>query len=238
MNNYFGLVAVILGLSLSTACKEAALTPTTDEDKRAYSVGYTLGNNSRASVDSMTSVGVELDEAMIMQGLKDAMNGTPQIPKEDVPKLFSELQREASTKRFAKRRDAASRSKEEGEAFLASLESQEGIKKTASGLMYQVIEEGDGATPAETDTVQVHYRGTLINGEVFDESYSRGAPATFPLNRVIAGWTEGLQLMKVGAKYKLFIPSNLGYGTRSNRNIPANSTLIFEVELIDILSSS
>lgn len=120
-----------------------------------------------------------------------------------------------------------------GEAFLAENAKKPGIVTTASGLQYQVITEGTGATPSATDNVTVHYKGTTLDGKEFDSSYGRGAPATFPLNRVIAGWTEGLQLMKEGGKSRLFIPSNLAYGERgAGRDIGPNSALIFDVELI------
>ncbi len=120
-----------------------------------------------------------------------------------------------------------------GEAFLAENAKKPGVITTASGLQYQVITEGTGASPSATDNVTVHYQGTTIDGKEFDSSYKRGAPATFPLNRVIAGWTEGLQLMKEGGKSRLFIPSNLAYGERgAGRDIGPNSALIFDVELI------
>lgn len=122
-----------------------------------------------------------------------------------------------------------------GEKFLATNAQQPGVVTTASGLQYQVFTEGTGASPKATDPVTVHYKGTTIDGKEFDSSYSRGAPATFPLNRVIAGWTEGLQLMKEGAKYRFFIPSNLAYGERgAGRQIGPNSALIFDVELIKV----
>lgn len=122
-----------------------------------------------------------------------------------------------------------------GDKFLADNASKPGVTVTASGLQYQVFAEGTGASPKATDNVTVHYKGTTIDGKEFDSSYSRNAPATFPLNRVIAGWTEGLQLMKEGAKYRFFIPSNLAYGERgAGRDIGPNSTLIFDVELIKV----
>ena len=124
---------------------------------------------------------------------------------------------------------------ESGDSFLAENARKEGVKTTASGLQYQVIKSGTGATPKLTDGVKVHYHGTLINGTVFDSSVERGEPISFPVSGVIAGWTEALQLMKVGDKWKLFIPAKLAYGDRSpSPKIPANSPLIFEVELLDI----
>jgi FKBP-type peptidyl-prolyl cis-trans isomerase len=125
--------------------------------------------------------------------------------------------------------------KQEGEAYLAANAKKTGIVTTASGLQYEVLTQGSGAKPAATDNVTVHYRGTTIDGKEFDSSYSRGAPATFPLNRVIAGWTEGLQLMPEGSKYRLFIPSGLAYGiSGAGPDIGPNATLIFDVELIKI----
>ncbi len=122
-----------------------------------------------------------------------------------------------------------------GEKFLTDNAAKPGVTTTASGLQYQVFTEGTGASPKASDEVTVHYKGTTIDGKEFDSSYSRNAPATFPLNRVIAGWTEGLQLMKEGAKYRFFIPSNLAYGERgAGRDIGPNSTLIFDVELIKV----
>ncbi|HAS22844.1 MAG TPA: peptidylprolyl isomerase, partial [Idiomarina loihiensis] len=125
---------------------------------------------------------------------------------------------------------------EEGKAYLAENAKKEGVQTTDSGLQYEVLKEGDGVSPSETDMVEVHYEGTLVNGEVFDSSYERGEPTSFPLNRVIPGWTEGLQLMKEGAKYRFVIPSELAYGDRElgDGQIPPNSTLIFTVELLNV----
>jgi FKBP-type peptidyl-prolyl cis-trans isomerase FkpA len=130
--------------------------------------------------------------------------------------------------------EKAAAAKKAGDDFRAEFEKQDGVTKTDSGLLYQVETEGTGAQPKETDTVEVHYKGTLIDGTQFDSSYDRGQPATFPLNRVIPGWTEGVQLMKVGSKYKFVIPPELAYGEQDTPTIPANSTLVFEVELLKI----
>jgi FKBP-type peptidyl-prolyl cis-trans isomerase len=127
------------------------------------------------------------------------------------------------------------KSKKEGEDFLAANKSKEGVKTTASGLQYKVLKEGKGPKPKSTDTVKVHYRGTLLDGTEFDSSYKRGEPVEFPLDQVIKGWTEGLQLMPAGSKYQFWIPANLAYGEPGNRGIPPNSTLIFEVELLEIV---
>ena len=131
---------------------------------------------------------------------------------------------------------SAEENKTEGAAFLAENSKKEGVVTTASGLKYQVLTQGDGSKPAATDNVSVHYKGTTLDGKEFDSSYSRGAPATFPLNRVIPGWTEGVQLMPEGSKYRFYIPSDLAYGTRgAGRDIGPNATLIFDIELIKIV---
>ena len=123
-----------------------------------------------------------------------------------------------------------------GQEFLSKQAKESAVKKTASGLLYKVLKKGTGAKPSSTDTVEVNYKGTLIDGTEFDSSYTRGKPVSFPLNRVIPGWTEGLQLMPVGSKYKFTIPSELAYGERDLGKIPANSTLVFEVDLLEIQS--
>ncbi len=128
----------------------------------------------------------------------------------------------------------AETSTDKGATYLAENAKKEGVKTTASGLQYKVLKEGDGASPKATDKVTVHYRGTLLNGTEFDSSYKRGEPATFPLNRVIPGWTEGVQLMKIGSKYQFVIPSKLAYGESGGGPIGPNETLIFEVELLKI----
>ncbi|MCB1589512.1 MAG: FKBP-type peptidyl-prolyl cis-trans isomerase, partial [Xanthomonadales bacterium] len=146
---------------------------------------------------------------------------------------FRQMMTEKQGERLKK---MAEENKSKGAAFLAENKGKSGIKTTESGLQYQVLRQGNGAKPDANDRVKVHYLGTLIDGTKFDSSYDRETPAEFPLNGVIAGWTEGLQLMPVGSKYKLFIPGDLGYGENGSGPIPPNSTLIFEVELLEILN--
>ncbi len=133
-----------------------------------------------------------------------------------------------------KQMEKASENSKIGEEYLKKNREKEGVKVTASGLQYKVLKEGTGISPKATDFVKVHYRGTLIDGTEFDSSYKRNQPAEFQLNQVIPGWTEGLQLMKVGSKFQLTIPSSLGYGERGNQSIPGNSVLLFDVELLDV----
>ena len=175
-----------------------------------------------------------MDPSLIFSGLKHAREGTAIHDQQTCQMIFSSLQRALQEKESAIARAEGEANLEEGNNFLAENAEREGVITTESGLQYEVMVMGSGPTPADTSNVKVHYEGKLIDGTVFDSSYERGEPISFPLNRVIAGWTEGLQLMPVGSTYKLFIPASLGYGSRPSGPIPPNSTLIFKVELIGI----
>lgn len=170
-----------------------------------------------------------LDADTFRNGVMNAFDGTePEIPVEEAQKLINDYLQELQDK-------AEKVARAEGEQFLAENGKKENVKTTASGLQYVVEKEGTGAQPTAEDEVTVHYTGKLLNGQVFDSSVNRGEPATFPLNRVIPGWTEGVQLMKEGAKYTFFIPSDLAYGPQGMPGaIPPHSTLIFDVELIKV----
>ena len=158
----------------------------------------------------------------------------PLLSPDEVRTVMMEFSKDMRERAATATKEAAEKNTKEGEKFLAENKAKPGVKTTASGLQYKVEKEGSGAAPKETDTVVVNYRGTLIDGTEFDSSYKRGEPATFPVNRVIKGWTEALQLMKPGAKYQLFIPSNLAYGPGgAGGDIGPNATLIFEVELTE-----
>ncbi|MCI6463476.1 MAG: FKBP-type peptidyl-prolyl cis-trans isomerase [Prevotella sp.] len=192
-------------------------------DKVSYALGIGIG---RQLADMGANDIVTEDFAAAM---KDVLTGAQlQIDETEAQAMVQEyLQRKGE--------ERLKNVKAEGEAFLADNAKKEGIVTLPSGLQYQVLQEGNGKSPKATDQVKCHYEGTLINGKVFDSSYRRGEPATFPLNGVIAGWTEGLQLMKEGAKYRFFIPFNLAYGTRgAGQDIPPYATLIFDVELIEV----
>lgn len=192
-------------------------------DKVSYALGIGIG---RQLADMGANEIVTEDFAAAM---KDVLTGAQlQIDETEAQAMVQEyLQRKGE--------ERLKNVKAEGEAFLADNAKKEGIVTLPSGLQYQVLQEGNGKSPKATDQVKCHYEGTLINGKVFDSSYRRGEPATFPLNGVIAGWTEGLQLMKEGAKYRFFIPFNLAYGTRgAGQDIPPYATLIFDVELIEV----
>jgi FKBP-type peptidyl-prolyl cis-trans isomerase FklB len=193
------------------------------KDKVSYSIGMQIGFNlSRQKVD--------INPDVLSAGIKDAIAGKPQLNPDQVKEIMATFEKDMEQKQ----KQAGDKNKTEGAKFLEENKKKEGVKTTASGLQYKALKDGNGAQPKTTDTVTVNYRGTLINGTEFDSSYKRGQPATFPVNGVIKGWTEALQLMKVGSKYQLFIPSDLAYGERSvSPDLGANSTLIFEVELLD-----
>lgn len=193
-------------------------------DKVSYALGIGIG---RQLADMGANDIVTEDFAAAM---KDVLTGAQlQIDEAEAQAMVQEYLQKKGEERLKN-------VKTEGEAFLADNAKKEGIVTLPSGLQYQVLQEGNGKSPKATDQVKCHYEGTLINGKVFDSSYRRGEPATFPLNGVIAGWTEGLQLMKEGAKYRFFIPFNLAYGTRgAGQDIPPYATLIFDVELIEVV---
>lgn len=192
-------------------------------DKLSYAWGLVMGKQLQA----MGVKEIKFDE--FKDGVKVAFDGgTPEVPEEEAHQLINNYLGELQQKMEAEARKA-------GEDFLAENGKKENVKSTPSGLQYIVEKEGEGAQPTAEDEVTVHYTGKLIDGTVFDSSVNRGEPATFPLNRVIPGWTEGVQLMKEGGKYTFFIPSDLAYGPQGVPNaIPPHSTLIFEVELIKV----
>lgn len=192
-------------------------------DKISYALGLSMGQNLMGS-------GVEkLNYQDLAQGIEDVLtHAQPKISYQEAQQVLNQFFQELEAK-------VAGAAKAEGERFLAENAKREGVKTTASGLQYEILEPSLGQKPKATDTVRVHYEGTLIDGTVFDSSYKRGESITFPLNGVIAGWTEGLQLMSIGSKYKFFIPYQLAYGERgAGQSIPPYAALIFTVELLGI----
>ena len=179
---------------------------------------------------------VEVDSTLVSQGLKDAMSGAKtRLTQEEAQAVLKEVQTEVQKEQQAKMKEAADKNKTEGEAFLASNKSKDGVVTLPSGLQYKILTAGTGPKPTASDSVKCNYRGTLINGTEFDSSYKRGQPATFAVGQVIKAWTEALQLMPVGSKWQLFVPSSLAYGERgAGAEIGPNATLIFEVELLSI----
>jgi len=199
------------------------------KDKISYVIGVDIGRNlQKGSID--------FDPDILAKGIKDALSGgKPLLTEQEIRETTAVFQKELMAKQEEVAKKLGEKNKKEGEAFLAENKKKEGVKTLPSGLQYKVIKEGTGKKPKIPDTVTTHYRGTLIDGIEFDSSYRRGKPANFPVNGVIPGWTEALQLMGEGAKWQLFIPPNLAYGERgAGRDIGPDATLIFEIELISI----
>ncbi|MFT2011229.1 FKBP-type peptidyl-prolyl cis-trans isomerase N-terminal domain-containing protein [Pontibacter sp. 13R65] len=195
------------------------------KDKISYIIGRDMATN-------LTKQGIEIEAEAFVAGLKEVLAGKPStLSQSEVQQAMMALQQEMAQKQGAQ----GGENKAAGEAFLAENKNKEGVKTLPSGLQYQVLQEGNGKSPSSSDRVTTHYHGTLIDGTVFDSSYERGQPATFPVNGVIAGWTEALQLMQEGAKWRLYVPSELAYGAQGAGDvIGAHTTLIFDVELIAV----
>ncbi|UCF87269.1 MAG: FKBP-type peptidyl-prolyl cis-trans isomerase [Nitrospiraceae bacterium] len=225
------LFMVLLGILLmvNPGFAEENVVLKTEKDKVSYAIGMDIGKNLKRQQ-------VELNPDIVSQGIKDSLSeGKTLLTEQEYIDTLTAFKKEIQQKQIAQKKEMSEKNKKEGEEFLAENGKKEGIVTTQSGLQYKVLQEGTGEIPKSTDAVTVNYRGTLIDGTEFDSSYRRGQPASFKVNGVIRGWTEALQLMKEGAKWQLYIPSNLAYGDRgAGRNIGPNSTLIFEVELISI----
>lgn len=211
----------------------APLALTTQKDKFSYALGMNLGT-------TLHKQSVPVDPNILARGLKDALAGGKTALTEDQARAtLMEVQTEMRKKQEEQMQIAGAASKKEGEAFLAANKNKDGVVTLPSGLQYKILTQGTGPKPTPSDSVVCNYRGTLINGTEFDSSYKRGEPATFPVTGVIKGWTEALQLMPVGSKWQLFVPSDMAYGERSPApQIGPNATLIFEVELLSIQPKS
>lgn len=202
----------------------------TQKDKASYAIGLNIGKNLHT--DS-----VDVDPNLVLRGLKDALNGSkPLLTDEEIRSVMMALQGEVRQKQAAKMQQAEVTNKKEGEAFLLANKTKPGVVALPSGLQYKVLKQGSGPKPTASDSVVCNYRGVLLDNTEFDSSYKRGQPATFQVGQVIKGWTEALQLMPVGSKWQLFIPSELAYGQRgAGADIGPNAMLIFEVELLSIV---
>ena len=198
-------------------------------DKLSYALGLGIGRQ-------LSQMGAnDLNVADFAQAVKDMIDGKePQVPTAEAQQIVEDFFRRQEEKQRAEAAEKYKGAKSEGEKYLSENAKKEGVVTLPSGLQYKVLEEGNGKSPKATDKVVCHYEGMLVDGTMFDSSIQRGEPATFPLNGVIAGWTEGLQLMKEGAKYRFFIPYQLGYGERgAGASIPPFAALVFDVELIE-----
>lgn len=223
------MVASVLALTGPFALADKKEDFKTEAEKAAYIIGHQTGANFMRN-------GVDLDIQAFNKGLAAGLKGADSVfDGSETQKLMQEFQKTVSEKREKIRAEQSVANKKAGTDFLEANKKKDGIKTTASGLQYKVIKEGKGVKPTANDTVTTHYKGTLINGKVFDSSYDRGEPATFPVAGVIKGWTEALQMMPVGSKWELYIPSELAYGSRgAGADIGPDETLVFEVELLDV----
>jgi FKBP-type peptidyl-prolyl cis-trans isomerase FklB len=201
----------------------------TTKEKVSYCIGLETGKNLKQQF-------MDMDFKFLLDGFHDAINeANPKLQKDEIQSILTTLRQQIESQQKEFIGKLALENKKAGETFLEQNKTKPGIKTTASGLQYRIIETGTGATPSLLDVVTVHYKGTFIDGKVFDSSIARGTPNTFPVNRVIPGWSEVLQLMKVGDKWEVFIPSYLAYGEIGFGNdIPPNSVLVFEMQLIKI----
>ena len=222
-----GIATGLLGAD-APAKKDAPPAVKIDKQKISYAFGLQYGTFLKRN-------SVEIDLAEFTKAVNDTLAGKPALNEQEAQEVMNAFRTEMMAKQQSKAKEAGEKNEKEGVTFLEANAKKDGIKTTASGLQYKVIKEGSGEKPGPTDTVTTHYRGTLIDGTEFDSSYSRGEPASFPVNGVIGGWTEALQLMPVGSKWQLFIPSKLAYKERgSGQKIGPNATLIFDIELLDI----
>jgi len=224
-----GLTVLLSACNEKTAAKEDAIKLDNQTNKASYSIGIQMGKQ-------MSQVKDMVNKEAIIMGFSDSLAGKEsQLTPEDMKATMQTFQTNMQAKQKADQEAKVAANKSEGDKFLAENKTKDGISTTDSGLQYKVLTPGTGQTPAASDTVVTHYKGTLIDGTEFDSSYKRNAPATFPVNGVIKGWTEALQLMKVGAKWQLFIPSDLAYGDRgAGKDIGPGQMLIFDIELLEI----
>jgi FKBP-type peptidyl-prolyl cis-trans isomerase FklB len=222
-------IFIVLLLFAGTIMAQNTKTPKTKKEKVSYSLGFNIGK-------SMKMQGLDVDQGLLIQGLKDGINNSKTAMSEkDMETTMTAFQQEMVEKMQAKQKVDSEKNKKEGEAFLAANKKKDGVITLSSGLQYKVIKMGDGPKPTANQTVKCNYRGTLIDGKMFDSSEQHGGPAEFPVSGVIKGWIEALQLMPVGSKWELFVPSDLAYGpTGAGQMIGPNATLIFEIELLSI----
>jgi FKBP-type peptidyl-prolyl cis-trans isomerase len=216
------------GATAQHRAAQAPLVLKTDKDKQSYAIGMNIGK-------SIHRDGVDVDPNILLRGMKDAIAGGKTVLSDDEAKtVMTNLQANMRKEQAENAQQAGDANKKAGDAFLAANKTKDGVVTLPSGLQYKILTQGSGPKPTATDTVVCNYKGTLLDNSEFDSSYSRNQPLTIPVSGVIKGWTEALQLMPVGSKWQLFIPSDLAYGPQAKGPIGPNSTLIFEVELLSI----
>ncbi len=223
------LLATALG-TLATPVFAQQTDLSTDAAKTSYAIGQQIGTGLKGT-------GMPIDITVLTQSLTEALAGKPaRLTAEETERLMIAFQQAVQARQTEMKQQAGAAAAAEGKAFLDANAKKSGVKTLPSGLQYQVEKLGNGPSPLPSDQVRVHYRGTLLNGQEFDSSYKRGEPAQFGVGQVIKGWTEALQRMRTGAKWKLFIPAELAYGANgAGADIPPNATLIFEVELLEVV---
>ena len=235
------LSVIAAAISLISACGNAEQKPVelkTDLDKQSYALGASMGRYLNDNLAQNAEIGIKLDQEKLLGGIKDALAENVQLTEDEIKTVMMALEADVKQRRMDKQKELSQAAKGVGDKFLADNAKKEGVTVTESGLQFEVLTAAEGEKPTATDQVTVHYHGTFIDGSVFDSSVERGEPATFGLNQVISGWTEGLQHMPVGSKFKFYIPYNLAYGENGRSSIPGYSTLIFEVELLDIVKTN
>ena len=226
-----GCLAVLGMLASGTAAlaqDATARVPATEQEKISYALGFNIGNNLKRDFT--------IDQEAFFQGVRDSQSGADTLlTDQEMQDTMMAFQQQMRQKRNESMKEAATKNKADGAAFLEENKNKEGVVTLQSGLQYKILKQGDGESPKASDTVSCHYRGTTIDGTEFDSSYKRGEPASFQVNGVIKGWTEALQLMKIGSKWMLYIPADLAYGDRGAGGvIEPGSVLVFEVELLGI----
>jgi FKBP-type peptidyl-prolyl cis-trans isomerase FklB len=223
------IMIIVFSLFIFTveAWAQEKTPPKDKKEKTGYAIGANIGGD-------MKRMSIEIDADMVAQGIKDVYAGKLKLSDEEIRTALTELSKVMQSKENERMKILGEKNKKEGEAFLAENKKKAGVKTLPSGLQYKIIKEGTGKAPKATDTVTTNYRGTLIDGTEFDSSYKRGQPASFPVNGVIPGWIEALQLMKTGSKWQLVIPSSLAYGEKGPGMIGPNAVLVFEIELLAV----
>jgi FKBP-type peptidyl-prolyl cis-trans isomerase FkpA len=239
MKNVFKVSLLAAAVAFTVGCNETKEEVTTisfenSQEKAAYAIGASFASYVNTTLEKQSEFGMALDKEIILKGISDKLRDKSQMTEEQMIETLKAYDAEVKIAAEKTQVEKIAKSAEEAKSFLAENAKVEGVTVTDSGLQYSVITKVDGPKPTAEDTVSVHYVGTLVDGTEFDSSVKRDQPAKFPLNRVIPGWTEGVQLMSVGEKYKFVIPAELAYGEQGAGSIPPGSTLIFEVELLEI----
>ena len=239
------ITVLIFSILILSACQPPPVDPmkveilvlNTEQQKQSYAMGASMGAIIKTKMAKQQKAGVEYDKNVLVKGFIAALQGQSQLDKKEIQTVTRAVEKLVREKQINLKAQMGEKNKAKGVEFLASNAKRAGIIVTDSGLQYEVLKSNEGNKPKVTDTVKVNYIGTLLDGTEFDSSYSRNKPSSFPLNRVIKGWTEGVQLMNTGSKYKFYVPSYLAYGARATGKITGHSTLIFEVELLEIIET-